>query len=177
MGIAVEVYFDLATEQMLRQLQRTLSTHGIPSVQGHLGFRPHLSLAVFSDAAPEPLIPIVQAFADNTHRFPLTFSHIGLFRAAEGVVFLAPTLTDQLITLHQDVHQRLDQAACRADAYYQPDRWVPHCTIATDLAPPHIATAIEVLLQEFHPIRIQCTEIGIITFRPVIPQARFGLSA
>jgi hypothetical protein len=53
---------------------------------------------------------------------------------------------------------------------------VPHCTIAMDLAPRHVATAIEVLLREFHPIRVQCTEIGIITFRPVIPQARFGLS-
>lgn len=177
MGIAIEVYFDPATEQVLRQLQAALTARGIPPISDDLGFRPHLSLAVFSDTAPELLIPMVQAFARITRRFALTLSHIGLFPTAEGIVFLAPTLIDQLVALHQEFHHCLVQAACRADPYYQPDHWVPHCTIATDLAPPHVATAVEVLLQEFQPIRIECTEIGIITFRPVVPQASFGLSA
>jgi 2'-5' RNA ligase len=177
MGVAVEVYFDPVTEQSLRQFQTTLTAHGIPPILDQLGFRPHLSLAVFSDATPEQLIPIVQAFAHNTHRFALTFSHIGVFPTDEGVVFLAPTLTDHLATLHRDFHQCLDQAACGADQYYQPDHWVPHCTIAMDVAPPQVATAVKVLLQKFRPIRVQCIEIGIITFRPAIPQASFRFAA
>jgi 2'-5' RNA ligase len=175
MGVAVELYFDSASEQQLRKLQDRLTSQGIPPILKKLGFRPHVSLASFTDVPPEPVIPLTQAFAQSIHPFPITLSHIGVFPTTEGVVFLAPTLTDHLARLHHDFHQRLTQAALVADRYYQPDQWTPHCTIATDLATKQVATAIELLVQEFRPGQVECTAIGVITYRPAHPQAQFTL--
>ena len=91
-GVAVELYFDTASEQQLRQLQDQLTSQGIPPILDQLGFRPHLSLAAFATGSPEPVIPLVRAFAQSSPPFAITFSHIGCFPTAEGVVFLAPTL-------------------------------------------------------------------------------------
>jgi 2'-5' RNA ligase len=145
MGVAVEVYFDPVSEQQLRQLQVRLASQAIPPVLEQLEFRPHVSLAGFASTSPEAVIPLVRAFAQSTQPFPITFSHLGVFPTAEGVVFLAPTLTQDLARLHQGFHQQLAQAGLMADRYYQPDQWVPHCTIATDVAPRQVATAIELL--------------------------------
>jgi hypothetical protein len=175
MGVAVELYFDTASEQQLRQLQDRLTSHSIPPILAQLGFRPHVSLAGFATTAPEPVIPLVRAFAQSGHPFAITFTHIGVFPTAEGVVFLAPTLTHQLARLHHGFHQQLAQRALMADRYYQVDQWVPHCTIATGLTPRQIATAIQVLAQEFRPLQVQCTAIGVITYRPACPQAEFTL--
>jgi 2'-5' RNA ligase len=175
MGVAVEVYFDPASEQQVRQLQARLTSQGIPPILEQLGFRPHVSLAGFATTPPESIIPLVRAFAQSTQPFSITFSHVGVFPTAEGVVFLAPTLTHHLARLHHGFHQELAQAALVADRYYQPDRWVPHCTIATDLAPRQMATATQLLVQEFRPLQAQCTTIGVISFRPAVPQAQFAL--
>jgi 2'-5' RNA ligase len=175
MGVAVEVYCDPASEQQLRQLQARLASQNIPPLLEQLGFRPHVSLAGFATTPPEDVIPLVRAFSQSIQPFPITFSHLGVFPAVEGVVFLAPTLTQHLARLHHGFHQQLAEAGLVADGYYQPDQWVPHCTIATDLAPRQVATAIELLVQEFRPLQVQCTAIGVITFRPARPQAQFAL--
>jgi 2'-5' RNA ligase len=175
MGVAVELYFDTASEQQLRRLQDQLTSQGLPPILEQLGFRPHVSLAGFAATAPEPIIPLARAFAQSSAPFAITFNHIGVFPTAEGVVFLAPTVTQQLARLHHSFHQQLAQVALMADRYYQPDHWVPHCTIATDFTPRQIAAAIELLLREFRPLQVQCTAIGVITYRPVLPQAEFAL--
>jgi len=177
MGVAVELYFDEASEQQLRQLQGQLTSQGIPPILEQLGFRPHLSLAGFASTPPEPIIPLVQAFAASTEPFTIALSHLGVFPTTEGVVFLAPTLTHHLTRLHQRFHQQLAHAALAADRYYQPDQWVPHCTIATDVAPNQVATAIHVLLQAFRPMHVRCIAIGVITYRPARQQALFGLGS
>ena len=177
MGAAVELYFDDASEQQLRQLQAQLTSHGIPPILEQLGFRPHLSLAGFASTPPEQIIPLVQAFAASTEPFTITLSHLGVFPTTEGVVFLAPTLTRHLARLHQHFHQQLAHAALAADRYYQPDQWVPHCTIATVAEPHQVATAIRMLLQEFRPMQVWCTAVGVITYRPARQRAQFGLGS
>jgi len=175
MGVAVELYFDSASEQLMRQWQARLTSQGLPPILEQLGFWPHVSLAAFASIPPEPVIPLVRAFAQSSYPFPITLSHLGVFPTTEGVVFLAPTLTQHRARLHHDFHQQLSQAALLAESYYQPDQWVPHCTITTDLAPSQIATAIELLVREFRPLQVQCTTIGVITYRPAVPQAQFAL--
>jgi hypothetical protein len=33
------------------------------------------------------------------------------------------------------------------------------------------------LVQKFRPLQVQCTAIGVITYRPALPQAQFSLQA
>ena len=176
MVVAIEVYFDPASEQLLCALQDALAANGVPAIPAHTDARPHVSLAVLSDASPDPFIPVAQTFAQEVHPFTLTLSHVGVFPGTEGVVFLAPTLTERLATLHRAFHQRLEQVNRPAHPYYRPDQWVPHCTIASNLIPSQIASAVQVILKGYKPIQVECTQIGVITGFPILSHGCFDFA-
>ena len=101
---------------------------------------------------------------------------MGVFPTTEGVVFLAPTMTEHLRHIHTQFHRRLEQTGLRADRYYRPDLWVPHCTITTDITVQQMAKAVELLIGTFRPIEAQCTALGVITYRPAVLQSQFALA-
>jgi 2'-5' RNA ligase len=175
-GIAVEIYFDETGEKHIRHLMAILTERGIPPVLDQLGFRPHVSLAVFPAVEVEAVTSVVQDFTQSTGTFSLAFSHLGAFSTAEGVVFLAPTFTERLRHLHQAFHARLSRAGLVSSPYYEPDRWVPHCTVTTDIDPTQMSLAVQTLVEEFEPFEVQCLSLGVITFRPVTLHARFQLA-
>ena len=167
MGYAVELYFDAGAESTLRRLIADLAAAGVPDILGQLGARPHVSLAVFAAVDPEALIEQTAAFAGVTAPFDLTLSHIGTFPTTEGIVFAGPTPTAHLLSLHRAYHERLASAGITPDNYYVPERWVPHCTTATDLTPAQVAMAVCFCVEAFRPVQVTCQEIGVISYRPV----------
>ncbi len=165
MGLAVELYFDAAAEQAVRDLRAELVRGGLPPSLEALNDRPHISLAVLSASDPEPLLAQLASFARATPPFPLTLSTVSAFPSAEGVPFLSPAPTEALLRHHRGFHRLFGD---RADnPYYQPDVWVPHCTLAGGLAPAQMAVAIEICLRMFKPLELTCREVGLIRFRPV----------
>src|SRR3954465_1410669 len=105
MGFAVELYFDPATERILRDLRSALTAAGIKPVLDEIGDRPHISLAVFSQIDPDELLPELEDFAGEMNVMPITLSAIGSFPTAEAVLFLAPAITQELMDVHWDLHQ------------------------------------------------------------------------
>lgn len=175
MGLAVELYFDEVTEQSIRQLRQTLTDAGISSILDDLGDRPHISLAGLPGEDISTLLPIIEEFAQNVAPFTLKLSAIGLFPTSEGVLYLSPAPTETLLAIHRRFHQELAKTFIEVNPYYQPDVWVPHCTIATDLHASQLADAVKICLQTFKPIVVNCREIGLVKFRPATPIYKYLL--
>jgi 2'-5' RNA ligase len=167
MGFAVEIYFDEKTEQSLRSLRKTLSDAGIRPVLDEIGDRPHISLAIFSQVDVDVLMEEMEKFSAETSSMPITLSAIGAFATADAVLFLTPAITQELMDVHWDFHQMLGDLKMHPHAYYQPDRWVPHSTIAQNVQEEMVGKGFDVLRKSFKPITGKLVEMGLVRFRPV----------
>ena len=176
MGFAVEMYFDEKTEKALRDLRKVLSDAGVRPVLDEMGDRPHISLAVFSQVDVNVLLEELEGFAAETRPLPITLSAIGGFATADAVLFLTPAITQELMDVHWDFHQMLGDLKMHPHAYYQPDRWVPHSTIAQNVQEEMVGKGFEVLRKSFKPISGKLVEMGLVRFRPVESLGIFPLN-
>ena len=103
-GYAVEMYFDSADEQRVCDLIDQLSSRGIRSSLPAAA-RPHVSLAVFDRVDVERMSAALREFARDCPALRLCLASIGRFPTDEGVVFLAPVVTSELLELHAKLHR------------------------------------------------------------------------
>jgi 2'-5' RNA ligase len=176
MGFAVEMYFDEKTEKALRDLRKVLSEAGVRPVLDEIGDRPHISLAVFSQVEVDELLEEMEKFAAETQPMSITLSAIGAFATAEAVLFLTPAITQELMDVHWDFHQLLGDLKMHPHAYYQPDRWVPHSTVAQNVEEGMVGKGFDVLRKSFKPISGKLVEMGLVRFRPVESLGVYPLS-
>ena len=178
MPYAIELYFDAETERAVRDFRGSLARAGIRPILDELGDRPHISLALINDLDVNPMAVALRECASATiSSFPVTFSEIGAFSGEEGVIFLAPMITAQLMAAHAAGHQILAKVGLQSQEYYLPGNWTPHCTVAYGVEPQSMASAAESARRIFRPIDGTVREIGMISYRPVRAICSFGLLA
>ena len=175
MGYAVELYFDSQTEKSVWDLRDALSGHGISSVIGDLGDRPHISLAVFSDVDCDALILLTKEYAGKIVPFNFQLSAIGTFPTDENVLFLSPVLTNELLNCHQGFHYRLAESKLTPSSYYLPSNWIPHCSVEMNIPNEQFSKAVEICKKAFKSLLGQFREIGVIEFRPIKHLASWSL--
>lgn len=168
MGYAIELFYDDDSERAVRECWDGLGAAlGKPSLS-ELGARPHVSLAVYDDdldtaGFPERLLE----FAQSIDPFEFRLSSVGTFPGNEGVVFLAPVVTRRLLAVHARFHEVFSRYGESGMAYYLPGNWVPHCTVAIDLAADEVTEAMAYCRGAFQPVKGRFQEIGLVEFRPV----------
>ena len=167
MGFAVELYFDAATEASLRELWEALSNEGISDVMPSIGARPHISLATFECIDLVSLREELRSLARVAQPLTVTLGAVGTFPTAEGVVYLAPVVTQEFLSLHKRLHARLSDLGIASAEYYRPGKWIPHCTAAIDLDAEEVSSAVDLCLRSNVFVTARLTEIGLIEFRPV----------
>lgn len=141
MIIAVELTFDPDSTRRLTALWAALANlYGGPRIT-ELGVRPHVSLTVFHDAAPEGLCRDLDWLAQRFGPFPLHLGTAATFPTTEGVIYLAPDPSARLQAVHAAFHGRLAAHHNPGHPHYRPGGWVPHCTVATDV-PQALVTAV-----------------------------------
>ncbi|GIE79936.1 2'-5' RNA ligase [Actinoplanes philippinensis] len=155
MVAALELYLDVDTTRRVRTLWRALEDDGIPSLGSlHQKHRPHISLAAAHRIDPH-------AVADALDGFPVGrgltvgIDFVGQF--VGRVLWLGVTVTEELLTHHRAVHERLTAGGVDIWEHYRPGRWVPHCTISLRVPNPMMAPAVRRCL-EYLPI--QATIVG-----------------
>jgi len=182
MGYAVTLNLSRDSAARVVELWEGLAQEAISSVMLDVGAQPHISLAVFQDLAPEMLRAdpkVLRAdlsqFAEATPPLSLDLASAGTFPTAEGVVFLAPAVTQELLEAHRRFHCFLRDRGVDCVEYYLPGRWVPHCTVATGVAPDRMGAALEVCVQSeaFGPVELD--EVSLIEFPPVRETYAFPL--
>ncbi len=176
MGYAVVLYFDQQTEQGVLDLRDVLENHGVSSMLGRLGDRPHISLAVFDDVDRDLLISVAQDHSGTLAAFGLQLSAVGTFPTNENTVFLSPVPTIELLQCHQELHRRLATSGLLPSPYYLPANWVPHCTVEQNIPDEQVTRAIQLCKDAFKPLTGAFQEIGVVEFRPVKYLANWPLS-
>ena len=164
MPYAFELALDPASAAVVRRAWRELADAGIGYVATS-GARPHVTLGIWDGLDLERAEAELARFAAETSSVQLTFASVGLFPGV--AVFLAPTVTVELLALHTAFHRRFARLGQAAWEHYRPGAWVPHCTLATDLEPDRFGDALAIAARAPLPLESGLVEVGIVEFRPV----------
>lgn len=165
MPYAVELYFNTEMEDAVRRVWRAMEDGGLPSL-GALGVesRPHLSVAIHKDTLQtSDLLPRLQVFAASQPMVPVSLSAISTFPTEEGVLFLTPPVTAELLTMHTAYHHTFRDLRDLTNAYYHPGQWIPHCTLAISLPRAEIGRAVQICLKAMaEPIQGWVEQIAVL---------------
>lgn len=174
MPFAIELFFDPAADRAVRSIWRALADAGISRTMVDLGSHPHVSLADTEDLDAERFRPVLEAFAREVPPLKCSLASMGLFLTHEGVVFLAPVVTRNLLDLHEAFHRRFGEYGARCSAYYMPGNWVPHCTLAMGVTPTAMGEAMRLCADATLLGRFD--RIALVEFRPVRVVYAFDLA-
>jgi 2'-5' RNA ligase len=166
MGYAVELNLSRDGAARVVKVWESLASEAISSVMLDVGARPHISLAVFEDLDPEVLRVDLRRFAELTRPLSVELASVGTFPTGEGVVFLAPVVTQELLAAHSRFHRFLQDRGVDCVEYYRPGKWVPHCTVAMDVAPDKMGAALEICVHSEAFGAVELDEVSLIEFRP-----------
>jgi hypothetical protein len=177
MAFAIILYFDPAAEARVRSLWQALADQGISSIMSKMGIRPHISLAAAESLDPDRACADLSKLAQHSTPILTALSAVGTFSAGQGVVYLAPVVTAEMIELHGALNARLEQAGLVLYDYYRPAVWIPHCTTAINLLPDEIGVAVQVCraADVFGPARL--AHIALVEYMPIREICVFPLGA
>ena len=171
MSYPVVIYFDPATAAKFSALRATLPPPASDEAREALQARPHVTLAGWEELDVAPFTAALQAFAVRTAPLDVYLGAVGIFPGDQGVVYIAPRVTTDLLGLHARFHARLGAFGSGLNPFCTLDTWIPHATVALYLAEQEIpavvqacrgsdlfgpATLVEIALLEYPPLRELC---------------------
>jgi 2'-5' RNA ligase len=163
MPFAITLRLDDAAADRVSDLWHILAAQGLSHDAIRLGYPAHLTLAICPDDVPGSLLEDAIEALGELQAMPLTLSSLGIFVGQPAVVFLAPIVTVDLLSLHGKLLDALGDLPIQS--HYRRTNWVPHVTLAKDIQAPETAIAA------FHSVTMPITgileKIEVIHFRPV----------
>jgi 2'-5' RNA ligase len=167
MAYAVELFFDAATEAALGRL----------SAGKNETSRPHISLGGSRDIKDrDNLVLLLETLArEQAGVLPVTLSYLGFFPGEEGVVFYGVTVTTPLLLLHRRFHTSFTALVRDWSPFYEPGRWVPHCTLAYGVSKEQLpATILALQAQVTSELSGLLTSIALVEIPSGEEQAIFA---
>lgn len=138
---------------------------GVP--RGFPGAVPHVSYHLGEYPADEALRAGMAAVARRTRPFAAQISGIGIFGGPNPVVYLAVARGPRLSKVHTEVRSTLTELGYENNAYYEPDNWLPHITIAQqNLAPEALPAVAAWLASEAIQFSFEVTNLALATETP-----------
>lgn len=179
MQYAIELYFDKATEDNLFRLASRIGEEKLST--GFLSWksRPHLTLGCFNDVDEAGAAALLKRFAHEHQPMTAALESVGMFTDTQ-VIFAQPVMNAEMYQLQRELHNCFAAYDTSGWEWYQPDVWVPHCTLATMAADGEEAflQASQLVLREFQKMAGQFTAVGLVKVtHPVEELCSFPLHA
>jgi len=126
--------------------------------------RPHITLASYEQLDKEEYIRKIDAFYEEVGKVELTFNTVSSF-LNYGTIFLAPTVTENLLSLHSAHHHHFERFNGSANSLYLPGKWIPHCTVANQLESDDLARVFQYCFSEVNPIFGKIEAVALIELK------------
>jgi len=165
---AIHAWFDRSLDDMIRDLESKVVMHCSGGKRG-CGLRPHITLSECRNLDVHAFATVLTEHLVEAEPIPVEFDSFGAFPAPASAIFLNPIPSDALLSLHRMLAQILTDLGNRpTNAHYLPNRWTPHCALASELVPEDFAKVSVDLLDFRRPLTGQITHIGVVE----LPQDR-----
>jgi len=175
MAFAVVLYFEEIHENEFLRIWESLSSENLTSNLVEAEIRPHITLAIYDELNCRPCESQLAKVASHTQPISFQITHLGLFTQPEPVVFAAPTITHELLSFHEALHDALVKETKNPWEIYQPGHWVPHCTLALGFDLKNLGKIINKCLNLQLPMQVRADRVGVVEFQPMKDVFKFRL--
>jgi len=165
MPFAIELHFDQTSTARISTLWTELQRISGKPLCSELGVRPHISVAVLAEP-PKRLEFRLREYAAILRAFDLELSGIDTFPGDEGVVFVRASLSRPLREIHAGISQVLADLGVVNSPLYESSRWIPHCTLATDVPAGSIQRIMNTAANAGLPAIVRATALCGVRYRP-----------
>ncbi len=158
----VVALFDEKTEKEIRKIWRGLKEQSISDYAFQVIDRiPHVTLAGCSNINESAFMEKMEELYHSQRIIDISFNSIGSFMKS-GTLFLSPVMTEELTMLHRKHHDAFREFDGSSASVYEPDKWVPHCTLANRLPFEKLAEAFRFCSAGIDVLSGAITEISLI---------------
>lgn len=161
----LSIYFDESTEKRLQNLIHRVAKETGNSFMLDNQVPPHITVAAVETKHEDMVIARMEELVKTLEAGEIKLVSIGTF--SKQVIYVQPVLNAYLhqlsVLLSQELGQ-IEETIC--SPYYQPFRWLPHCTIAKQLSTEQMLQAFQILQNHFTPMDGRVVRIGIARTNP-----------
>ena len=164
MDLAIVFYFDKKSEDILNNTIKYLACDKTNNYMIDHKITPHVTLSMFNASEIAAIEKIIDINVQKIPKCDFTWASIGTF--IPNVLFAAPVINKQIIAVNEMVNKLLKPAVDRFVLYYQPDNWVPHTTLATQLTRNELSYAFDIAVKKFVPLSGYADRIALVECNP-----------
>lgn len=166
MPIAVELTFDGYTADHIKRLWHLIDKQNLHKHHPEASSAPHITLAVYDNAAEGILPTLARKFAAQQGPYGLSFSSLGIFKGHESTLFLAPRVDETLLHIHRLWHAVAKDVPLPKFSRYSHDEWEPHVTLGIDLKTKQLVRAYQAIADHDLPREGTLAGIRLVKFSP-----------
>lgn len=176
MPIAVELEFDQNTSSEIRSIWKDMSDYGVSQFLHHSPGVPHLSLAMYNGIEDmAAFIRQVNSFSYTISKPAINLNSIGLFNVERNIIYLAVTVTSDLIFMHKNFYNHMSEYSKGAWRFYMPGVWVPHVTVAINVEEDKLMRGVEIAAKRFKPMMATAEALHVIDVQEAKTIERIGI--
>lgn len=124
---------------------------------------PHLTLHSAEAYDVERVAQMLKSLARTLPPFATRCEGVGLFPGSPVTLYLPVVRTPRLTLLHRNLVDEVRDHAQEPSGYYQPDRWLPHLTVAQGaLAGERLAAMLGWLLRQELSWEVAVTNLALV---------------
>jgi hypothetical protein len=167
MPFAFEMCFDGESDKKIMSIWEALVNNNLPSYMLEKMSKPHITLGIYDRMDIPEAGRLLSDFCGGHKKFSVFLAFIGTFISKENVIFVAPNMTNELGTIHENFHAIFSAHNKSSWFYYLPSVWQPHCSMAIEVPDKDYMRSFEVIRKSFQPMQVTIESIGLVEYFPI----------
>jgi len=165
MALAINIRSDNESSNRIRGLWKKSSTFEESASMEKLNYPPHITLAIYDDVDEKVLTDALKSTFCKKSSIKLSFNRVDFFDVHPLVLYAKPELTQELLSLHSEIHNFIGADLSRE--FYQPNKWIPHCSLALDISEEKRTEALQFAGQKLDRFTVNFDTADVVSFPPV----------
>lgn len=155
-------YLDYEVEAKFNKIWSDLSENKITQYGvENKGKKPHITIADYSNLNENKFIELLNKFYEDKPKLDISLDIIGTF-INTGTLFIAPTLTSELLDFHRGHHNYFKSYDEEKNSLYSVDNWSPHCTVASRLNEENMLQAFRYCKNNIKKMNATLNKVALI---------------
>lgn len=159
---AVDLFLDEKSSEYIKSIWRELSKNKIGSGLDNVKLlEPHITLAIYDEIDDMgDFVKRLEDFSKGLKSMKSRFDILGSFPTT-GTCLISPMITEEILSMHRDFYKVMKDYDYSAREFYKPERWNPHCSLASGLSLEELKKVLDYSLNVFVPFEGAFYGIGL----------------